>query len=73
MTTKRNGKWVVCEMTSDMKADVEKQVNLAIDKYDGGTEQKISECIKKFFDSKYAPNRHCVGWRTFCKLCNVHK
>ena len=56
MITKRNGQLVVCEMTSDMKADVEKQVNLAIDKYDGGTEQQISECIKKFFDSKYSLN-----------------
>ena len=65
MTTERNVQWVVCEMTSDMKADVEKQVNLAIDKYDGGTEQQISECIKKFFDSKYAPNWHCVVGKHF--------
>ena len=63
--TERNVQWVVCEMTADMKTDVEKQVNLAIDKYDGGTEMQISECIKKFFDSKYAPNWHCVVGKNF--------
>lgn len=52
-------------MTAEMKTDVEKQVNLAIDKYDGGTEMQISECIKKFFDSKYAPNWHCVVGKHF--------
>ncbi len=36
--TERNVQWVVCEMTAEMKQDVEKQVNLAIDKYDGGSE-----------------------------------
>ena len=63
--TERNVQWVVCEMTADMKTDVEKRVNLAIDKYDGGTEMQISECIKKFFDSKYAPNWHCVVGKHF--------
>ena len=50
-------------MTYDMKQDVEKQVNLALDKSD--TEQQISELIKKFFDSKYAPNWHCVVGKHF--------
>ena len=39
--TERNVQWVVCEMTSDMKQDVEKQVNAAIDKTD--TEKEIAE------------------------------
>lgn len=55
--------WVVCEMTQDMKQDVEKQVNLALDRSD--TEKIVSEQIKKFFDSKYGPNWHCVVGKHF--------
>jgi len=51
-------------MTADMKHDVEKQVNMAIDKHDGN-EQLISENIKNFFDRTYAPNWHCVVGKHF--------
>ena len=50
-------------MTADMKQDVEKQVNAAIDKTD--TEKEIAESIKKFFDMKYSPNWHCVVGKHF--------
>ena len=61
--TERNVQWVVCEMTADMKQDVEKQVNAAIDKTD--TEKEIAESIKTFFDMKYSPNWHCVVGKHF--------
>ena len=59
----RNVNWVVCEMHPDMKDDVEKQVNKAIDKFDG--EKDISQHIKMFFDNKYGPNWHCCVGKHF--------
>lgn len=49
--------------TGHPKQDVEKQVNLALDRSD--TEKIVSEQIKKFFDSKYGPNWHCVVGKHF--------
>ena len=61
--TERNVQWVVCEMDQDMKNNVEKQVNNAIDSKE--TEKEISEFIKKFFDQKYGPNWHCCVGKHF--------
>lgn len=61
--TERVLHWAVCEMSPEMKADVEKQVNDAIDQKE--TEKDIAEYIKQFFDKKYSPNWHCVVGKHF--------
>ena len=63
MTTERTVEWVVCEMSEEMKADFEKQVNHIMDQKD--TEKEIAEFIKGFFDKKYSPNWHCVVGKHF--------
>ena len=61
--TERNVTWVVCEMDNEMKDNVEKQVNKAVDNMD--TEKDISMFIKKFFDNNYGPNWHCCVGKNF--------
>ena len=61
--TERNVQWVVCEMDQDMKNDVEKQVNNAIDKCE--SEHERSKYIKHFFDMTYGPNWHCCVGKHF--------
>ena len=61
--TERSVTWVVCEMDNDMKDNVERQVNNAVDNCE--TEKDISMSIKKFFDSNYGPNWHCCVGKHF--------
>ena len=69
--TERNVTWVVCEMDQDMKENVEKQVNKAIDATEqdkanvNQSEKWISQYIKKFFDTTYGPNWHCCVGKHF--------
>ena len=56
--------WTACEMDSDMRGDVETQINKAIDQTDG-TEEMISKYLKNFFDSKFGPNWHCCVGKHF--------
>ena len=61
--TERNVQWVVCEMDQEMKNNVEKQVNKAVDKYE--SEHERSKYIKNFFDMTYGPNWHCCVGKHF--------
>jgi len=61
--TERNVNWVVCEMSDEMKKEVETQVNSAMDNKE--TEKEISEFLKTYFDNKYSPNWHCVVGKHF--------
>lgn len=51
-----------------MKADFQKQVNLVMDDSTKETEKDIAEHVKAFFDSKYAPNWHCVVGKNFASV-----
>ena len=53
----------VCEMSFEMKQDLETQINKAIDCKE--TEKDIAEFVKTFFDKKYSPNWHCVVGKHF--------
>jgi dynein light chain LC8-type len=66
MSTERNVTWVICEMDQEMKTDVEKQINNAIEAAD--TEKEISAFMKNFFDKKYSPNWHCVVGKHFASF-----
>ena len=61
--TERNVKFVVCEMSPEMKEKVEQQLIKALETKD--TEKEISEFIKKFFDQTYGPNWHCCVGKHF--------
>jgi dynein light chain LC8-type len=65
-STERNIGWVVQEISEEMKTDFIKQVNEIMDKTD--KEKDIAEHIKQFFDSKYAPNWHCVVGKHFASF-----
>ena len=53
-------------MTSDMKDDVEKQMNTCLDKMGNEVnESDLSLHLKDFFDKKYSPNWHCVAGKHF--------
>ena len=55
--------WVVCEISPEMKTDVESVVNQSLDKF--VEEKDIAANIKAYFDKKYAPNWHCVVGKSF--------
>jgi len=63
MSTDRVINYVICEMSEEMKQEFQKQVNFIMDKKD--TEKDIAEHVKAVFDSKYAPNWHCVVGKHF--------
>ena len=62
--TERSVTWVVSEMDEEMKLDVERQVNKAMDD-DTANENDISKAIKQFFDSNYGANWHCCVGKHF--------
>ena len=53
-------------MNEEMKGEFQKQVNYIMDRKD--TEKDIAEHVKAVFDSKYAPNWHCVVGKHFASF-----
>ncbi len=65
MSDQRSVEWVVCEISEEMKKDVEQVVNQALDDKRDLEEKDIAAKIKAHFDMRYAPNWHCVVGKSF--------
>ena len=68
--TERSISYAVCEMTQELKEEVETQINKALDKF--SAEKDISSYLKKHFDSKHGPNWHCCVGKHFASYVSYY-
>ena len=68
--TERSIAYAVCEMTPELKEEVEAQINKALDKF--SAEQDISKFLKLYFDSKHGPNWHCCVGKNFSSYVSYY-